>query len=94
MKKQEQQNKEWEENYYPDMPGNFFEQKIPNEPCRGCRKRDELIEKQKEYIAFIGNLYDNAMLFCYTHGIMATKDEVKKGKKLRKEIEQLKKEMI
>jgi hypothetical protein len=38
MKKQEQQNKEWEENYYPEttdtpmtMTGDFFEQKLKDE---------------------------------------------------------------
>jgi hypothetical protein len=32
------------------MPGDFFEQKIPNEQCPGCRKRDKLIKLQEEYI--------------------------------------------
>jgi hypothetical protein len=50
MKEQEQQNKEWEEFHYPEMPGDFFEQKIPSEPCLGCRKRDEIIKAQDELI--------------------------------------------
>ena len=36
MKKQEQQNKEWQDHYYPEMgnkmPGDFFEQRLPDEP--------------------------------------------------------------
>jgi hypothetical protein len=88
MKKQEQQNKEWEENYYPEManeptmPGDFFEQKIPSESCPGCRKRDELIKVQNELIAHIRVIPGHSVTLW-----------IQKEIKLESEIEQLKNQL-
>jgi len=37
----------------PQMPGDFFNQKIPDDPCPGCQKRDELIEEQNNLIKML-----------------------------------------
>lgn len=49
----------------------------------------ELIDKQREYIKFLGERYSAAIIFCAVHGMTEEDENIKKGERLRKEIQDL-----
>ena len=46
----------------------------------------ELSEAQGEYIEFLSEMYSNRYMFCYTHGIRDSEENMNRGNLLRKRI--------
>jgi len=53
----------------------------------------EIIQAQKEYIQFLENEISNHTSFLIVHGILTSEEVVKQGERLRKQIEELKKQL-
>ena len=51
---------------------------------------EELIKKLEEYVEFLGDIYADVYYFAHLHHYRESDFNLKKGKRLRQEIEELK----